>query len=159
MNYRWIPLIAMVVAARPLAAQGHEHHASGVQLSPKALAQVAEARQVAAAFDTPDKARAAGYLPRFGDVPLQGEHWIRRELVMNASFDIAHPPVLMFSRVKDVETLVGVAYAYQVTDAAPTPDGFDGDADQWHEHPLLSMAGRRETNRLSRTDCRGDLFP
>ncbi|MES2304693.1 MAG: hypothetical protein V4558_04270 [Gemmatimonadota bacterium] len=145
MKLQWPVVLVQVAFVPGLMAQAHDHQAMSGPLSPKAAAQVAEARQVASAFDTPAKAAAAGYVARFGDVPLQGEHWIKRDLVLNATFDLAHPPVLMFSRMNGMAKLVGVAYAYQVTQAAPTPEGFDGDADEWHEHPLLSLPGRRLT--------------
>ena len=104
--------------------------------------QIAEARRVASAFDTPEKALAAGYRPRFGDVPLQGEHFSNRELVLTGTFDIEHPPILMFAPIGGEQKLVGVAYAYEVKEGEATPDGFDGAA-RWHEHPALSLPGKR----------------
>lgn len=104
--------------------------------------QIAEARRVASAFDTPEKARAAGYLPRFGDVPLQGEHFSNRQLVLAGTFDLEHPPILMFAPINGEQKLIGVAYAYEVKEGEATPDGFDGAA-MWHEHPALSLPGKR----------------
>jgi hypothetical protein len=111
-------------------------------LTQKAKDQIAEARKVASQLDTPEKARAAGYRPRFGDVPLQGVHWSNPALVLSGEFDIEHPPTLMFAPIDGVQKLVGVAYTYEVKTGAPTPDGFDGAA-MWHEHPALSIPGHR----------------
>lgn len=137
-------LAAGVLLALPVAAQQMDHHHDMVMpLSAKADSQIAHAKEIAAAWSTPEAARAAGYLPRFGDVPLQGEHYTNRNLVLAGTFDLDHPPVLMFANIKGVETLVGAAYAYEVKADEPTPAGFDGDADQWHEHPMLALPGKR----------------
>jgi hypothetical protein len=111
-------------------------------LTPHTEAQIARARQAAAQLDTPEKARAAGYRPRFGDVPLQGEHWSNPALVLAGTFDIDHPPILMFAPIQGKQQLLGVAYAYEVKADAPIPDGFDGAA-QWHEHPALALPGKK----------------
>ncbi|HEX3926399.1 MAG TPA: hypothetical protein VHW65_00230 [Gemmatimonadales bacterium] len=139
----------MTLAAAPLAAQGMSgmagmDHSQTAQtpLSAKAKADIAEAKRVAQAYDTPEKARAAGYSPRFGDVPLQGEHWVNSALVLSGKFDLEHPPILMFTTVNGVKTLTGSAYAYEVQQDSGAPAAFDGAA-QWHEHLLLSLPGKR----------------
>lgn len=120
----------------------HGHMAMPGALTQHTKDQIAEARRVAVAFDTPEKARAAGYRPRFGDVPLQGEHFSNPQLVLAGTFDLEHPPILMFAPIGGEEKLIGVAYAYEVKQDEPTPDGFDGAA-VWHEHPALSLPGKR----------------
>lgn len=139
----------LMILPAALAAQGstmpmdhHDHMAMPGALTQHARDQIAEARRVAAAFDTPEKARAAGYRPRFGDVPLQGEHYSNPQLVLTGKFDIEHPPILMFAPINGAEKLIGVAYAYEVKQDEAMPDGFDGAA-VWHEHPALSLPGRR----------------
>jgi hypothetical protein len=74
----------------------------------------------------------------FGHVPLQGEHYVRVDLVMNGAFDLERPSVLMFSPVRGVPTLVGVAYAFMHPAGAPPPAGFDGAGDVWHAHERLA---------------------
>jgi hypothetical protein len=145
---RWKTALASAyLVAAPLAAQGmagmdHGQMAMAGPLTARAKADIAEAQRVASAFDTPEKARAAGYSPRFGDVPLQGEHWVNSALVLSGTFDLEHPPILMFATINGVKTLMGSAYAYEVQQDAPAPDAFDGAA-QWHEHLLLSLPGKR----------------
>lgn len=140
----------MALAAGPLQAQGaHEAHAHGAHgpaaLTARAQAQIDSARAVIARLDTPDKARAAGYMPLLGDVPLQGVHYVNRALIQRATFEITKPSMLMFSPVGDTVELVGAAYGYHVPAKAPDPAGFDGDADSWHEHPMLALPGQRLT--------------
>ena len=131
-----------------LAAQGtpmnmdHGHMVMPAPLTQHAKDQIATAKRVAADLDTPEKARAAGYRPRFGDVPLQGEHWTNPALVLQGTFDIDHPPILMFAPIKGEQKLLGVAYAYEVKADDPVPDGFDGAA-MWHEHPALALPGKK----------------
>jgi hypothetical protein len=150
-------IASLVVLTLPMvgaAAQSHDHHgaahahnSAGAPLSALAREQIDSARVIIARFDTPAKARAAGYTPVFGDVPLQGEHYVNRSLVERGEFDIAAPSMLMFTRHAsgDSVVLVGAAYGYHVPDSAPEPLGFDGDADVWHEHPMLARRGHRLT--------------
>jgi hypothetical protein len=126
----------------PMPMDHHDHMAMPGALTPHARDQIAEAKRVVAPFDTPEKARAAGYRPRFGDVPLQGEHYSNPQLVLAGTFDLEHPPILMFAPIDGEEKLIGVAYAYEVKQDEPIPDGFDGAA-LWHEHPALSLPGKR----------------
>lgn len=146
MRYAVLGLVALLPAA--LAGQGtpmkmdHGQMAMAAPLTQRVMEQVATAKRAAAELDTPDKARAAGYRPRFGDVPLQGEHWTNPILVLKGTFDIDHPPMLMFAPVGGEQKLLGVAYAYSVRTGDPMPDGFDGAA-MWHEHPALSLPGAK----------------
>jgi len=146
---RWIcvatmlmPIVASAQAKPMPMAMGHGHLAEGDSLSRAARDQIAEARRAASQLDTPEKARAAGYRPRFGDVPLQGVHWSNPALVLSGTFDIDRPPTLMFAPINGRDQLIGVAYTYEIKDGAPIPDGFDGAA-MWHEHPALSIPGHR----------------
>jgi hypothetical protein len=80
----------------------------------------------------------------FGQVPLQGEHYVRVDRVLADSFDVARPSVLMFAPVAGRPTLVGVAYAYLHPDGAAPPAGFDGAGPGvWHAHERLAPAPGR----------------
>jgi hypothetical protein len=145
MRFYHVAMLALLpgaVAAQTTMSMDHDHMDMPGMLTQHARDQIAEAKRAAADLDTPEKARAAGYRPRFGDVPLQGEHWSNPQLVLTGKFDIAHPPILMFAPIDGVQKLLGVAYAYEVTQDAPIPDGFDGAA-MWHEHPALALPGKR----------------
>ena len=130
--------------ARAQAPAHAGHAAPRVALTAAARAQLAAARRATAHLATPEAAVAAGYHPMFGHVPLQGEHYVRVDLVMNGDFEIERPSVLMFSPVGGTPTLVGVAYAFlHPTDSAP-PAGFDGAGDMWHSHEgLTRVPGKR----------------
>lgn len=122
----------------------HAAPAGGPVLSAKAKAQLAAAQRGTASLSTPEAAVVAGYHPVFGDVPLQGEHYARTDLVAGGRFDPARPSVLMFALVNGRETLVGAAYAYMHPVGAPFPEGFDGTADEWHDHAdLVSSPGKQ----------------
>ncbi|HEY3934508.1 MAG TPA: hypothetical protein VGL65_07795 [Gemmatimonadales bacterium] len=139
----WLLLIpGMLAAQSPMAMDHDQTMTMDRPLTQKAKDEIAEARRVASLLNTPEKARLAGYRPRFGDVPLQGIHWSNPALVLSGQFDVEHPPTLMFAPINGEQQLVGVAYTYEVKDGAPMPDGFDGAA-MWHEHPALSLPGHR----------------
>jgi hypothetical protein len=141
-------LAALLAAAVPAGAAGamaaaqepaHRHAAAPDDgLTAKARAQIAEARRAVAPLGTPEAARAAGYVPMFGNVPLQGEHFVRMDLVRGDRFDPAHPSVLIFAPVDGRAALVGAAYAYLHPTRAAMPEGFDGAADHWHTHDDLT---------------------
>lgn len=145
---RFLFLATLLILPAAVAAQSasmqmdHGQMMPPLPLTAHAREQVARAKAAAELLDTPEKARAAGYRPRFGDVPLQGEHWSNPALILAGTFDIDHPPILMFAPIGGTQKLLGVAYAYEVKADAPTPDGFDGAA-QWHEHPALALPGRK----------------
>ncbi len=143
--------LAMCAPSTLLSAQGaHDHHAAHAAHAPAALtdrtrAQIDSARAVIGRYNTPAKAIAAGYRPVLGDIPLQGVHYVNRQVIAQARFDITKPSMLLFSPVGDTVALVGAAYGYHVPASAPDPDGFDGDADTWHEHPMLALPNQRLT--------------
>lgn len=115
----------------------HAHDAAD-SLTPKARAQLAAARRAVDSLATPEAARAAGYRPMFGNVPLQGEHYVRYDLVLRDTFDLERPSVLMFAPVAGTPTLVGIAYAFLHPTDAPPPPGFDGALYAWHAHERLT---------------------
>jgi hypothetical protein len=137
------------VAARASTADTarapHAHHgAPGDSLTAAARAQLDAARRATAPFATPEAARAAGYRPMFGHVPLQGEHYVRVDRVLADTFDVERPSVLLFAPVEGRPTLVGVAYAFLHPTGAQPPAGFDGAGPGvWHAHDrLVQMPGR-----------------
>jgi hypothetical protein len=132
--------------AAPADTGAHVHGArrgAPDSLTPAARAQLDAARRATASVATPEAARAAGFRPMFGHVPLQGEHYVRTDRVLADTFDVERPSVLMFAPVGGKPTLVGVAYAFLHPAGAKPPAGFAGANDVWHAHPGLSpMPGR-----------------
>ncbi len=143
-------VIALAACSAPVQGQGgHEHgahssHAAApVPVTAAARAQLAAARAAVQELSTPAAARAAGYRPMFGNVPLQGEHFVRVDLVLGAEADVKRPSVLMFAPVKGTPTLVGAAYAYVRDSAATPPALFDRAEGAWHAHEKLAgIAGK-----------------
>jgi hypothetical protein len=140
-------LVALVLlAAAPLAgaqSNQHQHHASSPTVSATAAQQIQDVKQAASSLATTDAARAAGYEPVLGWIPMMGTHWVHgpRMLQGKPAVTRATPSQLMFSRVDGKDTLVGIAYAYY-TDIKDTvqPVLFDG-APAWHDHPDLAPPG------------------
>lgn len=132
-----------------IAQDAHAHHAAhahgAAAITDKARAQIDSARAAFGVYNTPAKAIAAGFIPVLGDIPLQGVHYVNREVVEAARFDLNKPSMLLFSPLGDSIALVGAAYGYRVPESDPDPEGFDGDADAWHEHPILARGGQRVT--------------
>ncbi len=140
---RWTTLVAaLLTAASIVSAQSHQHQMPST--SAVALQQVRDVEKGAAALATPEGARAAGYEPALGWVPMMGTHWVHgpRMLQGRPAVTLAEPSQLMFSPMNGKETLVGVAYAYYapVKDASTPPALFDG-TPPWHDHPDLSPPG------------------
>jgi hypothetical protein len=132
-------------AAADTGHAAHAHHAGRRDsLTATGRAQLDAARRATAALATPEAARAAGYRPMFGHVPLQGEHYVRVDLVLADTFDVERPSVLMFAPVAGRPTLVGAAYAYLHPVGAPPPAGFDGAGGAWHAHERLSHIPGRQ---------------
>jgi hypothetical protein len=133
--------LAAVAARDTLPHAGHAHGAADARrdtVTAAARAQLAAARRATASLGTPEAAVAAGYRPMFGHVPLQGEHYVRVDLVVGDAFDVERPSVLMFAPVRGRPTLVGAAYAFLHPVGAPPPAGFDGAGDAWHAHERLA---------------------
>lgn len=148
MNTHFRPtLVALVLlAAAPLAgapSNQHQHHAASPTVSVTAAQQIQDVKQSASTLTTTDAARAAGYEPVLGWIPMMGTHWVHGPRMLQGKPAVTRttPSQLMFSRVDGKDTLVGVAYAYYA-DLKDTvqPVLFDG-APAWHDHPDLAPPG------------------
>jgi hypothetical protein len=144
----------LVLLSSRLAAQTHDHGAHGKSpappdwagLSERARAQLKELQASVASMATPDAAKAAGFRPVLGLIPTMGVHWVNPSRVRDrAHFDLGKPDHLMFAPVNGEQKLVGIAFAYHAPPGAARPEGFDGDADTWHEHPFLAPPGQTLT--------------
>ena len=133
----------VVMAAAAAGAQSHHHAAAPA--SPAALRQIQEVRQATQSLAKTEDAKAAGYEPVLGWIPMMGTHWVHGPRMLegrNRNADRNAPAQLMFSPVNGKETLVGLAYAYYapLRDTAAPPVLFDG-APAWHDHPDLAPPG------------------
>jgi hypothetical protein len=133
----------LLVAGTLAAAQGHSHHPTA-PVSPLAAEQIGEVRRAIEPLGRPESARAAGFEPALGWIPMMGTHWVHGPRMMDGkagNLSRLTPSQLMFSQVDGQERLVGVAYAYYApTREVSTPALFDG-APAWHDHPDLAPPG------------------
>ena len=147
-NFRFTLAALVLLVIAPIAgAQSHQHHALPQAVSAAAMKQVQDVKLAASTLTTPEGARAAGYEPVLGWIPMMGTHWVNgpRMLQGKPAVTLTTPSQLMFSRVNGKDTLVGVAYAYYAkTTDTEKPVLFDG-APAWHDHPDLAPPG---TNML-----------
>ena len=148
---RSLVVLGGLIAAAPLAAQGHEHtgmpgmhHDGGpAAVSPKAQKQIDSVAKAIVPLGAIGAARTAGFHPVFGWIPTMGTQWIDRALMLkDKQTDRTAPSQLMFSKIAGKDSLVGAAYGYFAPTADPTtPALFDG-APAWHEHPDLAPPGQ-----------------
>jgi hypothetical protein len=116
---------------------GHDHDpppSGPVQLAdlpPDIRAQVTSVRDWAMQYPTAQSATAAGYQQITVFFHGIAAHYLNFSL-LDSTFDPAHPEVLLYG---EQGQLVGVNYI--VYSGASPPEGFPGDLDGWHEHPVL----------------------
>jgi hypothetical protein len=122
------------------------HGTAGDSMSDLARDQVATVLASVSPFASPGAARASGFRPALGMIPTMGTHWVNvARMLTGTGSDLTRPEHLMFSPIDGVETLVGVAFAYQALPDQATPELFDGELDTWHTHPEISPPGRELT--------------
>ena len=93
------------------------------------LAELARARNATAKYHDVARALADGYVQR-GYAPGEGFHFVNASL-MDCTFDIEHPEVLLYIPSGEGLRLVGVEYSVPSRCTATAPEGFTGDADKW----------------------------
>ena len=105
------------------SAAGHE------QLSAVTLQELAAARNATAKYHDVAVAIADGYVQK-GYGPGEGYHFVNASL-MDCTFDLEHPEVLLYVPSGEGLRLVGVEYSVPNRCTATAPEGFTGDADEW----------------------------
>ena len=138
--------VERLAATSRLSADGRAHSSGHVfgrapeaTLSPAEAdlfaQQWAAARAAIPAFDTTEKAAAAGYVLSSTAAPGVGVHWVNWKLI-SQPFDPAHPAMLLFANKRGSDQLVGFSYWVQ---SAQPPAGFAGTNDRWHTHAGLCV--------------------
>jgi hypothetical protein len=129
------------VAAAITTSATHEH---GVAVPEQPMdgatrgqlaAQLVQARDVALQYPTVADAEAAGYRMVTPYLPLIGAHYIRWDL-MDATFDLDHPEMLLYEGTAPTAHIVGLSY---YVFSASEPDVFAGPNDHWHQHIGLCL--------------------
>ena len=98
--------------------------------------ELANARAGTARYMQVENAVADGYVDIGLCVPGQGCHFLNESLI-DAEFDPARPEILMYSPQGDRMRLVGLEYAVPLAEAKP--EGFSGDADEWHANEAFGL--------------------
>ncbi len=103
--------------------------------------QLASLQRDVEAFNTPEKARAAGFNPALGDIPGMGVHYVNSARGRNG-IDVNLPNHLMFAEVDGKEQLMGAAYAFVDVIDTDKVIPFDSDLANWHDHPQFAGDGQ-----------------
>ena len=98
-------------------------------LSADTLAELARARNATAKYHDVAVAVADGYVQK-GYGSGEGFHFVNAGL-MDCTFDLERPEVLLYIPSGEGLRLVGVEYSVPNTCTATAPEGFTGDADEW----------------------------
>ena len=104
--------------------------------------QLASLQRDVEAFNTPEKARAAGFNPALGDIPGMGVHYINSARGQNGIIDVNLPNHLMFAEVDGKDQLMGAAYAFVDVIDTDKVIPFDSDLANWHDHPQFAGDGQ-----------------
>jgi hypothetical protein len=101
--------------------------------------QVASLRKDLAAFNTPETAKAGGFMPVLGDIPGMGTHYVNMAVSMRGkNLDVNTPDQLLFRE----EQLVGAAYSFTDVPDTKVPLPFNSDLASWHDHPQFARDGQ-----------------
>jgi hypothetical protein len=147
-----------LVAANSSLARGHDHGASASAehhthgnggpsgsapmdrgTRDRLAVELRGAEAVADRFETVAEAERAGYRAVTPYIPLIGAHYMRF-LVVDGTFDIEQPEMLLYDGTKPASRIVGLSY-YVTGDREPR--GFAGPNDHWHRHVGLCIDVKR----------------
>ena len=103
--------------------------------------QLATLQQQNSAFNTPEAAKAAGFMPVLGDIPGMGVHWVHAARMGNP-LDVNAPDNLMFASIDGKDQLVGAAYTFYDVPDTDMPIPFDSELAKWHDHPQFAPEGQ-----------------
>lgn len=106
--------------------------------------EIARLRAAVAAYHNVEKAKEDGYIVEETDYfPHMGYHFLNPEYIGDNEFDLEHPEFLIYVDGPNGELrFVGVEYAVIIEDLGnppPAPEGFTGDADEWHINEEYSL--------------------
>ena len=133
-----IAVCTLLIGSVPLAVRSTPRStvlAIADNLSDTTNQQLAQARRATARYHDIAQAEADGYVNINIYEGGEGLHYVNFGLV-DATFDPAHPEVLLYAPVphENRMELVAVEYVVPLTLSAGPPAGFAGDADVWREN-------------------------
>ena len=103
--------------------------------------QMATLQQQISPLNTPEAAKAAGFMPVLGDIPGMGVHYVHTGRSLDGVW-IDAPDHLMFASIDGREHLVGAAYVFIDAPETEVPIPFQSDLARWHDHPQFADQGR-----------------
>ncbi len=130
-----IPLLLVLLVCGTVVFAADSPDAS---LSPQTKRELANARHGTARYHDIDKAIADGYVNINVCFPMMGCHYARPETQgggFDELFDPARPELLVYHDFGNGKPrLVALEYAVPLALSENPPEGFTGDADEWHEN-------------------------
>ena len=103
--------------------------------------QMATLQQQISPLNTPEAAKAAGFMPVLGDIPGMGVHWVHAARMADP-VDINAPDNLMFASIDGKDQLVGAAFTFYDVPDTDEPIPFDSALAKWHDHPQFAPEGQ-----------------
>ncbi len=146
-------MIPLTAFSQAHDADGHSHTNMAVDctnlakppwdgLPEKDHLQMATLQQQISALNTPEAAKAAGFMPfESSAIPGMGVHYVNAAR-MQDPIDINAPDHLMFASIDGQDQLVGAAFAFIDMIDADKPILFGSELAKWHDHPGIAGAGR-----------------
>ena len=137
-------LVSFALLSCGLVATGHAAAAnddtSEEGLSRETRQELTRARRATARYNDISAAIADGYADINVFVPHMGFHYLRPS-VLDAEFDPERPELLVYAQDlgENRMRLVAVEYAVPVNLSPSAPEGFTGDADEWHRNEQFGL--------------------
>ncbi len=103
--------------------------------------QMASLQQQMSVLNTPEAAKAAGFMPVLGDIPGMGVHWVHAARMADP-VDINAPDNLMFASIDGKDQLVGAAFTFYDVPDTNEPLPIDSELAKWHDHPQFAPEGQ-----------------
>jgi hypothetical protein len=134
----------MIFSAAPLplaiASGPTKSGDSEESLSPTTRQELMSARKATAKYADISAAIADGYADINVFIPHMGFHYLKLSL-LDAEFDPERPELLVYAQdlCEGQMRLVAVEYAVPTNLSASAPEGFTGDADEWHRQDNFGL--------------------
>jgi hypothetical protein len=129
--------LAAVACASNAQAQ-HHVHTPAATAPPELTQQIDVVRRALERYRDHAHAVADGYVLFGEEGPLTGEHWYRKDLVLEP-FQLERPSTLQYASINGRRQLVGVAYTVYRRPGEALPEGFAGSSDVWHIHDVTRI--------------------
>lgn len=126
--------------AAVVAAGTDQDGSSEERLSAATRSELARARRGTARYHDISRAIEDGYADINVFIPNMGFHYLK-STILDAEFDPARPELLVYAQdlFEGRMRLVAVEYAVPTNLTSTAPEGFTGDADEWHRQDNFGL--------------------